>query len=161
MGLASTLGNLFGRLAGRGGSKTPPVATLAPPPTARHAPAELDTRNVDRRTQLDEDRTAKGKEGEAEFDESMAGGFMPVISSWVQGIRWVQRKSEGPNTGVLYVMFRSGAICEYSGISEAFYDEFFAAGSKGRFVWLYLYHRPYRLVQAGTRSSGGRRTRRR
>ncbi len=112
--------------------------------------ARFDRRNVDQRTGLDVSRQAHGEQARKETTEALGRGLMPVNSSWVQAMKWVPGKDDRDD-GMLFVLFRpkgngSGALVRYDHISEAFYDEFYAAGSKGRFVHLYLYDRPYTLV---------------
>ncbi len=78
--------------------------------------------------------------------ESLKAGFIPVISSWVAGMRFVPYGQTA--TGDLYVKFRSGVICKYQSIAHDLYDDFFSSSSKGRFVHEYLKHLPYTIVSS-------------
>lgn len=40
-----------------------------------------------------------------------------------------------PNTNKMYLQFHSGGIYEYDDVPVSFWNEYKAAGSKGRFVW--------------------------
>jgi len=72
-------------------------------------------------------------------------GLIPVVSSWVSGMKWVGYAG-GARMGDLFVRFRSGVIVKYQSIDHDLYDDFFSSSSKGRFVHKYLKHKPYTVV---------------
>jgi len=74
-------------------------------------------------------------------------------SSWVVAFRYLASKL------LLHIMFKSGAICEYAGISPDKARRLRDNKSKGKTVWREFYHWPYRLVRNGTSGRGRFKTR--
>lgn len=70
-------------------------------------------------------------------------GFIPVVSSWIAGIRFESDGDEDEAGATGFVQIRKrpetgGGTMTFSGVPETIYDDFFAAGSKGEFFNNYI-----------------------
>lgn len=129
---------LFGSLLGRvfGGGGAPPAGTTfrdMNPAGGRDVPRSDATRKP-------------GAYDQTEASKNVRDGLIPVVSSWVSGMKWVRYPGE-TDLGDLFVRFRpKGIIVKYQSVREQVYDDFFSSSSKGRFVHRYLKHLPYSIV---------------
>ncbi len=124
-------------------------------------PVDVDTADYQKRRKEYDFRTAEDvakTPGVEATEAALAQNLMPVNSSRVSGIRFLQNKRD-ESKGTLIVGFHDGTVVAYDDQPFGLYDEMFAAGSKGRFVNSHLAKLPYRILIQGERSKGTRRKR--
>lgn len=123
-------------------------AAFAPPPPPNDQPGRI-SQPIWRNTGRDIDRRPPGSphtrgQDTGEQRQSFREGMIPVQSSNVAALRWEWTKD---NLGTLLVKFREkrtrrrtypASLYKYFDVPEDVYDDFFAAASKGAFVWDYL-----------------------
>lgn len=149
VGLLDRIRDILGRGRGKDGGDDPPAGLE----TVELPDWQSNRSKYDFRTPADIEATPGTEATEAALET----GMMPVVSSWVNGIRYVPK--QGEDIGVLYVRFHDGALVAYEAVPLGLYDEMFAAGSKGRFVHRMLWTWPHRVLIRSPRKVGGRRRR--